>query len=132
MSLAGCLPDPAPPPKQPAKPAPAAAPSEKPAPGMVREKAEVGVGKRGRDYQPGMVTTPVQAYFRTKERVAFDIQIPHAMQLYKATEGHAPKTHAEFMEKIIKENAVKLPDLPDGHRYVYDPKTEELTVEHPE
>ncbi len=34
------------------------------------------------------------------------------------------------MQRIIKENMIKLPDLPPGDRYVYDPKREELMVEH--
>jgi hypothetical protein len=35
------------------------------------------------------------------------------------------------MQKIIKDGGVKLPDLPEGHRYRYDPATEQLMVEHP-
>ena len=35
------------------------------------------------------------------------------------------------MEKIIKANQIKLPDLPEGDRYQYDPKTEQLMVESP-
>jgi hypothetical protein len=53
------------------------------------------------------------------------------MSLYKASEGHAPRTHQEFMDKIIKLNNLKLPELPAGHRYAYDPSTEKLMVERP-
>ena len=86
----------------------------------------MGVGK-GRGYGPGLVTTPVAAYFApgTMPR-----SVPEA-KLYKALNGNAPKTHEEFMQKIIKENAVNLPELPEGHRYVYDPSTEQLMVESP-
>ena len=42
-----------------------------------------------------------------------------------------PKTQEEFMEVIIKENAVQLPDLPEGDVYYYDPQTEQLMVRHP-
>ena len=35
------------------------------------------------------------------------------------------------MQKIIKENQIKLPELPFGQRYVYDPKKEQLMVEKP-
>lgn len=96
------------------------------------EVAKAGVGAKGRDYQPGFVTTPIEQYFRTGERIAFEIQIPSAMKLYKA--GHdnkGPKTHEEFMDVIIKENGVDLPDLPSGDEFVYDPKTEQLMVKHP-
>jgi len=101
-------------------------------PGATAQKADVGVGKRGRGYGPGLVTTPVATYWAAKEMIAFRVQIPDAMRLYKATNGSAPKTHEEFMEKIIKENQVKLPELPPGQRYVYDPNREELMVEHPQ
>ncbi len=96
------------------------------------EEAAVGVGAKGRDYEPGFVTTPVQAYFRTGERIAFEIQIPNAMKIYKA--GHnnkGPKTHEEFMDIIVKENGVQLPDLPAGDEYIYDPEQEVLLVRHP-
>ena len=33
--------------------------------------------------------------------------------------------------KIIKANNIHLPELPDGDRYMYDPKTEQLMVESP-
>jgi hypothetical protein len=35
------------------------------------------------------------------------------------------------MEKIIKANRIRLPALPQGQRYVYDPKQEQLMVEKP-
>jgi len=95
--------------------------------------AQVGVGAKGRDYGgPGIVTTPVETYFRTGERIAFEIQIPSAMKLYKAShDNKGPKTHEEFMKVIIQENGVQLPELPDGEEFIYDPKTEQLMVRHP-
>jgi hypothetical protein len=92
--------------------------------------ADVGVTGKGR-YNPGLITTPVSTYWRTQEATVFTIQIPKTMQLYKATYGHAPKSHEEFMQQIIQANMIKLPDLPAGERYVYDPKTEQLMVEGP-
>ena len=119
---------PPPPPPSPAPGPATAAPAEAPSANAV--KAEAGVGKKGRGYGAGMITTPVAAYFSIQERLAFD-QVAHAMDLYKATNDHAPKSHEEFMEKIIKENGIKLPQLPAGERYLYDPKTEQLMVERP-
>jgi hypothetical protein len=97
------------------------------------EAAAVGVGAKGRNYGgPGFVTTPVEAYFRTGERIAFEVQIPSAMKLYKAShDNKGPKTQQEFMDVIIKENGVQLPELPEGDAFVYDPKTEQLLVKHP-
>jgi hypothetical protein len=130
--LAGCEtgkepPRVAPPPKQEppvAKPAPAP-------PKTVEKRADVGVGKKGRGYGQGVIATPAASLFATKERLVFQVQIPQAMQLFKATEDRVPKDHAEFMEKIIKANNIHLPELPDGDRYRYDPKTAELMVESP-
>jgi hypothetical protein len=130
----GAVPPPPPPPpaagQNAAPPPPPADAQAKPPENVVREEAKVGVGKRGRGYEPGLVTTPVAAYFSARERIIFEIQIPQAMKLYKAQNEHGPKTQEEFM-KIIKEQGVRLPDLPDGHRYVYDPATEQLMVERP-
>ena len=116
-------------------PAPAgvvAMPSDTPVK-TVLEKAGKGSGKQGRslDQHEGIYVTPVKALFSTKETIVFDFQVKPAIDRYKAYEGHAPKNHEEFMEKIIKENSIKLPELPEGHKYVYDPMTETLMVEKP-
>lgn len=101
-----------------------------PAGEMVREKAKVGAGEKGRGYGGDILTTPVSVYWRAQERIIYD-RVKHALDLYKAMSGHAPKTHEEFMEKVIKANQLKLPELPRGYKYVYDTKKEELMVEHP-
>ena len=95
------------------------------------KKAQVGVGKKGRGYGKGIIATPAATLWAVRERLVFTVQIPEAMKLFKATEDRAPKSHEEFMEKIIKANNIHLPVLPDGDRYMYYPKTEELMVESP-
>lgn len=118
---------------QPAAPAtssPAASTGPSSQPGTNVQPAAPGVTGKG-NYQPGLITTPVRAYFQVKERLVFDVQIPHAMQLFEAENGYKPRSHEEFMEKIIKANNLVLPELPPGHRYVYDPQQGELMVEHP-
>ncbi|MGO8749666.1 MAG: hypothetical protein ACLQNE_27235 [Thermoguttaceae bacterium] len=114
--------------------APARSASPPAAPAPTYQKAQVGVGQKGGDYGGGAlmkpITTPASVYWRAQERITFD-QIKHAMDLYKASNGSAPKTHEEFMEKIIQENNLKLPQLPPGQRYVYLPDKEELMVEQP-
>jgi hypothetical protein len=124
-----------------ARPGTAAAPpppvtSEAPAaeePATERVKAEKGVGLKGRslDQYEGIVVTPAKAYFSAKERIAFEIQVPHALQLYEASNGEAPKTETEFFDNVIKANQIKLPVLPPGAKYVYDVETKQLMVERP-
>lgn len=114
-----------------AKPADQAAkPEQKPAetPGTVVGKAEVGVGAKGH-YSEGIILTPVATIFRAEEMLAFKVQIPQAMNLFKAEHNRPPKSNEEFMERIIKANMIPLPELPEGQRFVYDPKTQELMVE---
>jgi hypothetical protein len=113
-------------------PAPPAAPSAGES-GTERVKAEKGVGLKGRslDQYEGIVVTPAKAFFSAKERIAFEIQVPHALQLYEATNGEGPKTHDDFMRDIIQANQIKLPILPPGAKYVYDPATKQLMVERP-
>lgn len=90
--------------------------------GVKREKAVVGVSPKGQGYGGGLITEPISLYFKVPQMMVFRIQIPHAMNLYRGLHGHFPKTHEEFMDKIIKENAIQLPPLPAGARYVYDPQ----------
>ena len=58
--------------------------------------------------------------FRTKERIAFNLQVQPAMQLYKAVHGRFPPSEEEFFSEIIEKNGIKLPELPAGQRYLYD------------
>jgi hypothetical protein len=121
-----------PPAQQPSTATPAAPPAVTPSvPPTIQKKAEVGVGKKGRGYGKGVIVTPIASLFATRERLVFDVTIPEAMKLFKAMEDRAPKSHEEFMEKIIKANNIHLPELPEGDRYMYDPKTEQLMVESP-
>jgi hypothetical protein len=109
-----------------------APPAETPqAPQETRVKADVGAGKKGH-YGPGFITTPVSVYWRTQEMVAYRTQVPHALNLYKAEHGHFPKTQEEFFREILEKNAIKLPELPEGHSYVYDPNKGELQVSRPQ
>jgi hypothetical protein len=101
-------------------------------PETVKKPAAVGVGKKGRGYGKGVIATPAASLWATREKLAFQVLIPEAMKLFKAmNDNKGPKSHEEFMEKIIKENMIKLPELPEGDRYMYDPKTEQLMVESP-
>jgi hypothetical protein len=95
--------------------------------------AEQGVGLKGRslDEYEGVVVTPVKSLFAARERLAFEVSIPHALNLYQATEGRMPKSHEEFMQHIIEANQIQLPQLPEGHRYLWDPERGELMVERP-
>ncbi len=99
----------------------------------VQVKAGVGSGKKGRslDEHEGIIVTPAKTYFIAKEKIKFEIEIPKALQLFDALEGRGPNTHEEFMEKVIKAYNIKLPELPEGHKYVYDPMTKTLMVEIP-
>ncbi len=102
-------------------------------PNLERVKAEKGVGIKGRslDQYEGMVVTPVKAFFAAKERIAFEVQFPHAYNLYKASENSVPKDFEDLQAKVLQPNQIKLPLLPPGHKYVWDADKEELQVERP-
>ena len=93
------------------------------------EKAEVGLGKKGRSYGGGIVTEPLRARWRVGERIAL-LSVDQAMNLFKASEGRLPESHEEFMEKIIEANKISLPTLPDGDEYWYDADKGSLMVRH--
>jgi len=99
-------------------------------PELEREVAKAGVGKKGRNYGGGIISEPVHQYFHQSQRIEF-MKITGAMKMYKGEHGYFPKTEEEFMSKIVKFNSIELPELPEGERYVYDPKSGELMVERP-
>jgi hypothetical protein len=102
---------------------------------LAYREAEVGVGKKGKSLEDEkgvgkMIVQPAVALFRFRQKAVFEIQIPHAMALYKASHGNFPKTQEEFDTKIIQANNIQLPELEEGQRYVYDPQTSKLMVEY--
>ena len=78
----------------------------------------------------GIITVPVKTLFVTQDRLVLQ-QIDHAMNLYKAEHGKAPATEAEFRDKIIEFNGIKLPRLPANQEYFYDPRDGELKIRKP-
>ncbi|MFN9625156.1 MAG: hypothetical protein ACK6AT_02670 [Planctomycetota bacterium] len=102
---------------------------------LVAQKAGVGVGVKGRSLEGSsesnpatLISAPAAAYFRTKEKIAFEIQIPQALYLYMAEKGRNPRNHDEFMRDIIDANRIVLPKLPTGMVYRYDSEKGELWV----
>jgi len=96
-------------------------------PAGVAEKAGVGVGIRGDSLRNEegvgkIIASPAVTYFNIREKAVFEIQIPHALNLFKAIEGRVPKTHEEFIEKIVKANSISLPQLKPGMKYRYRPE----------
>jgi len=116
-------------PAEAATPAPEAS-SEASAESASRQ-AQVGVGRKGHAYGFDPITQPAATYWRAKEKIAFEIQIPHALQLFKALspDGRGPDSHEAFLRDIITPNAIELPELPEGLHYRYDPQSETLMVE---
>lgn len=119
-------------------PAPPGAQSQIPSTpsGTINERieAKAGVTGKGQSYGGGVISEPVSQYWKIKEKIAFDIAIPHSLNLFKANSisGKGPQSHEEFMEKIIKPMTnFKLPELPEGHQYQYDPVSEKLFVVRP-
>lgn len=59
---------------------------------------------------------------------ASKLAVQQALNFFNASNGRYPKDHAEFMDKIIKANNIRLPVLPGGRRYQYDVDNHELVV----
>lgn len=56
------------------------------------------------------------------------LNIEHAIDLYKAENGDYPKTFEEFMDKIIKANNIALPKLPEYQDYAYKAEEHKLVI----
>lgn len=73
------------------------------------------------------ITAPLVAYGPITEKAVI-LQIDHAVNLFNASEGRYPKDYDEFMERIIKENNIRLPVLPFGGQYKYDEEKHTIVV----
>jgi len=59
------------------------------------------------------------ARFRAEHQLIFH-QVTHALNLYWGEHGYYPKSHEEFIVKIIEPNSIVLPELEEGQEYWYD------------
>ena len=71
------------------------------------------------------ITGPLSAYGPALERIT-KIKIDSALATFNAIEGRYPATYEEFMEKIVKEQNIRLPVLPYKGHYEYDVENHEL------
>ena len=92
-----------------------------------REKGTDRAGKKGRDDK---ILKSAGVYFRTRHKLAF-LQNEYAVKLYRAEHDRFPKSWDEFKKEIIDKNMFKLPELPEGDKYVFDSEKGQLMVEHP-
>jgi hypothetical protein len=118
----------------PPQPAPTTLPEPPATPGDT-VKAGVGTTNEGRtldnlDAVQNAIAYPAKTFFAVREKVKFQIEIPSAYKLYKA-ENETPLTFDEFKQKVLDPNNIKLPMLPPGHSYEWDPEKEELMVRQP-
>jgi len=73
------------------------------------------------------ITGPLEAFEPMKQKIA-QLGIEHAVNLFHALEGRYPKDYDEFMQRIIKENQMKLPEPARGFAYQYDVENHTLVV----
>ncbi len=89
-----------------ANPAPATDPNAAPSAqqnNTTLEKATAGVGKQGQGYGGGIITEPVHDYFMARDRITFDIQLKHQLDLWKAMHNFKnPKNKDEYMKEIVE------------------------------
>jgi hypothetical protein len=104
-------------------------------PNLERVKAGKGVGEKGRslDQYEGIYVTPAKALFAAKERAFFEIEFPANYRPWRVGVDKAPQNFDELKSQFLDPLGLsaKLPKLPDGHKYIWDPATEELQVERP-
>ena len=60
------------------------------------------------------------------------LNIEHAINIDYGLNGDFPKSHEEFMERVIKFNQITLPELDEGDEYLYDPEDHTLKIFRPE
>ncbi|TWT86923.1 hypothetical protein Mal64_37530 [Pseudobythopirellula maris] len=82
--------------------------------------------KRGKDLKGGgYLTTVMRGRVVAEQRLNLDM-VTHALNLYWASEGDYPKSHEEFMEKVIEFNQITLPELDGDYEYWYNPEDHQL------
>jgi hypothetical protein len=73
------------------------------------------------------LTGALEMYGPTVERIA-KMKIETEVRTFQAINGRYPKDYDEFMERIVKQNHIKLPVLPRQMEYQYDVENHKLVV----
>ena len=128
FAIAGCEA-----PKEPAK----AAPKQQPVIGQTTD--EIGLYDPNGDAVIADLQVPANANPLSAAGGAYTfaagqtstLKIKQAVDLFQAAHGRFPKDHAEFMERIVKPNNIKLPVLPGKRQYQYDVANHKLVVVEP-
>ncbi len=100
---------------------------------IVSQKAVAGVGKKGQSLKDTqgvakIIATPLAAMANVEQKMQLEINLQRALQLYQATEGRLPRSHQEFMDKVVIPNRIQLPELPAGAVYHFNVEKGELWV----
>ena len=107
------------------------APAEEPAPKTEVREVQIGDDRRGHYEKHEFIAAPIGVYFRATQGMELE-RITAAINLYKAmNDNKPPATEEIFMKEVIEANRIKLPQLKEGWKYLYDPETGKLMVEKP-
>ena len=77
------------------------------------------------------VTNPITGPLEVLKAVRIQLPtlaIEHALNLFNASEGFYPRSHEEFMTRIIEENKMRLPQLTPDLEYQYDVANHKLLI----
>ncbi|MBL8812590.1 MAG: hypothetical protein JNM43_20670 [Planctomycetaceae bacterium] len=77
------------------------------------------------------ITDPITGPLAALQNAKIDIPqlaIQHALDLFNAAEGRYPNSFEEFMTRVIKENQIRLPQLPQGMEFQYDVENHKLLI----
>ncbi|MCH2115465.1 MAG: hypothetical protein MK171_11225 [Pirellulales bacterium] len=86
-------------------------------------------GKLSRE-EGGYLGSVLGAGMYAKHQIIFD-QVKHAINIDYGLNEDFPKSHEEFMERVIKFNKIQLPELDEGDEYLYDPADHTLKIYRP-
>ncbi len=104
-------------------------------PNLERVKAGKGVGLKGRslDEYEGVYVTSAKAFFAAKERIFFEIEFKANYDRWIILEDKVPQDFDELKSRFLDPLGLSknLPVLPPGHKYIWNPMTQELEVERP-
>ena len=77
------------------------------------------------------ITDPITGPLAALQNAKIDIPqlaIQHALDLFNAAEGRYPNSFEEFMTRVIQENQIRLPQLPQGMEFQYDVQNHKLLI----
>lgn len=100
-----------------------------PPPVEEEEKTVAAIDDKKRKGEATSLAGPIINARRSAEVFTESQPIIQAIQFFHAENGRYPKSHEEFMKKVVEYNKMRLPKVDEGYELIYHPEYHKVYIQ---